>query len=520
MVRTTRSRLSSAVAISVILLLLASCSVAMARAEAASVPTGPLGTNLAEVDYYSGAVPFANLMDQASEWIPQRVGAPWGTGDRLSLRRDRWPARLEPSQFATAVLAEVHYPAGRYSIRWSGKGAFDINGRSFGSVSIAGGSSSMNLDGTSIVLLNIRSTDPTDPIRAIDVRVPGEAAGSTFRSGYLRQLAPYRVLRFMDWQRTNSTAGDPARSFTCLNRTTPASASQGTSLGVSVERMVDLANRLDADPWFTIPHEASLEWVRCHARIVSARLKPGLTARYEFSNETWNPQFRAFAELEAEGVALGLGAGDPFVALQRRHAQRHVAVMTAVREVFVGAGRQVIRVLSGQAANSWVVDERLSTAGAAAATDEIAIAPYLHVHGRDLFDPADAAEVSTWTGSQLMANLRLALTHEVDAWIAAHVSLASTRHLKLITYEAGQHLVGDPSNTALTALLTGTNRAPGMQSLYAEYLQHWRRATGGSLLMHFTDVGAATQWGSWGALETPEQSSSPKYAALVAYSDR
>ena len=42
-------------------------------------------------------------------------------------------------------------------------------------------------------------------------------------------------------------------------------------------------------------------------------------------------------------------------------------------------------------------------------------------------------------------------------------------------------------------------------------------ATGNALFVHFTDVGPASKWGSWGALESPEQGTSPKYAALVAW---
>ena len=126
----------------------------------------------------------------------------------------------------------------------------------------------MTLDGSTIVLLNLRTTVAADPLRSIAVRTPGAAPGDVFRAAYLAQLAPYSAVRFMDWQRTNSTFADPARTFTCDNRTLPTSYSQGTRLGVSVERMVQLANVLGADPWFTIPHEASAAWITCHAQIV------------------------------------------------------------------------------------------------------------------------------------------------------------------------------------------------------------------------------------------------------------
>jgi hypothetical protein len=201
----------------------------------------------------------------------------------------------------------------------------------------------------------------------------------------------------MDWQRTNSTFADPTRTFSCESRTLPSSYSQGTAGGVSVERMVQLANTLGADPWFTIPHEASQEWVTCHARVVAASLAPGLTPRYEFSNETWNPIFRSFHDLSEEGRRLGLGGGDTFLGLQLRVGQRHVSAMAAVAQGFASSGRPFVRVLAGQAANAWVLEQRLNAAGATDATDEVAIAPYLGVPGANPFDPAEAATISRWT---------------------------------------------------------------------------------------------------------------------------
>jgi len=475
---------------------------------------GRLGTNLGAVTYYDGVVPFADLVQQAGDWVSNQEGAPWGAGPPLRLRRDGWPSRLAAGQFATAVLAEVRYPAGTYSVTWSGRGTFDVNGRVFS----AGGSGTVELDGESIVLLNVRSTDPTDPLRAIRVVVPGEASTAVFRQAWLARLAPYRALRFMDWQRTNSAPWEPRRaSFTCGKRIRPDFYSQGTSAGVSVERMVELANRLGADPWFNVPHEAASSWLRCHAKIVAAALAPGLVARYEFSNETWNPGFRAFHDLIAEGERLGLGDGDSFLGLQRRTGQRHAKAMRIVAKEFARAGRPVVRVLAGQAANAWVLEQRLLAPGAAEATDEVAIAPYLGIPGANPFDPAEASSLAALSVAEVHARLATAQTAEVDAWTAAHVALAAGFGKALVAYEGGQHLAGDSANDALTSLFVAANRSAGMALLYRDYLDRWRDSTGNALFMHFTDVGPYTRWGSWGALEFPEQASSPKYDELVRF---
>ncbi len=499
------------------LAIVAAVLVGLPAVAGAAVP-GRLGTNLGAVTYYDGIVQFADLVQQAGDWVPNQDGAPWGGGPALRLRRDGWPSRLSAGQVATTVLAEVRYPAGAYAVAWSGRGTFDVNGKVFSSTGASGGSGTVDLDGQSIVLLNLRSTDASDPLRAIKVVVPGEATTAVFRGAWLATLAPYGAVRFMDWQRTNSAPWEPRRTtFTCGKRVLPNFYSQGTSAGVSVERMVELANLLGVDPWFNVPHEAASNWLRCHAKVVAASLSPGLVARYEFSNETWNPGFRAFHDLSAEGERMGLGGGDSYLGLQRRTGQRHAKAMRIVAKEFARVGRPVVRVLAGQAANAWVLEQRLLAPGAAEATDEIAIAPYLGIPDANPFDPAEAGALSTLTVTQVLARMATAQSSEVDAWTASHVALAADFGKVLVAYEGGQHLAGDSSNDALTDLFVATNRSAGMGDAYRTYLAHWRDATGNALFMHFTDVGPFTQWGSWGALEFPEQGTSPKYDELVRF---
>ena len=492
-----------------------------APAQAAPYPaaahSGGLGTNLAPVTYYGGNVVFQDLVRQAGDWVPNADGVPWGEGPRLRLRRDGWPSALVPGQVASTVIADVRYPSGRYSVTWSGAGTFSVAGQEFAG---RDGRGSVALDGVSTVVLDIRATDPSDPLRDIRVRVPGSGADEIFRAAYVDQLAPYGVLRFMDWQRTNSTAGDPERRFTCGSRVRNGYYSQGTSRGASVESMVDLANAVDADPWFTIPHEATSTWIRCHARVVAQRLDPGLTPRYEFSNETWNPTFIAFHDLTDAARAAGLGGSDAFLGLQIMHARRHAAAMRVVAGVMDAADRPFVRVMAGQAANAWVLEQRLGHAGGAASTDEIAIAPYLGIPGANPFDAAEAAEIATWTPAQVLVALSRAQEEEVEPWIADHVALARTEGKRLVAYEAGQHLAGDPGNDLLTDLFVRVNRSGGIGSAYRSYLQRWDELTDGALLVHFTDVGPYTRFGSWGALEFPEQAGSPKYDELLRYAAR
>lgn len=145
-----------------------------------------LGTNLGGVTYYDGVVPWADLVKQAGDWIPQTQGAGWGHGLPLRLRADGWPSSLRRGQYASLPLAEAHYPQARFRVSWRGKGSFEINGTRF---SGRNGRGTVELDGSALALLDLRRTSPRDPVRGVRVVAPGQTQ-SGFREAYLAQLKP------------------------------------------------------------------------------------------------------------------------------------------------------------------------------------------------------------------------------------------------------------------------------------------------------------------------------------------
>lgn len=457
--------------------------------------TSRLGTNAGGVNYWDGVVPFSDLMMQSGDWL-----------DSFAARPDGYPASLSPGERARLAIAELSYPAGAYRVSWKGEGRFTINSASFAG---SGGSGQVSLDGSSLALLTITETNPANPLREIKVIAPGESG--FFRERYIAQLSPYGIIRFMDWQKTNGTFSDPAPSLSCSSRTLDSSYSQGTRRGASVEVMVALANRTGAQPWFTIPHKADDSFVRCVSGVVRNNLREDLVPRFEFSNETWNPTFEQYSDLEAAGSSLG--AGDAYLGLQRAHARRHNQVMDLIGQAM--QGRRFIRVMAGQAANSWVLEQRLDFEGAAAGSDEVAIAPYVGLH--DAFDPTEASRIAGLSQAELFAELDGKLTGEVSPWIGSHVSLSSAYNKPLIAYEGGQHLAGDQSNNSLTELFIAANRSERMGRLYDDYFALWDRLTNNAPFVHFTDSGPYSRFGSWGALESPDQdfAASPKYQALL-----
>ena len=158
---------------------------------------------------------------------------------------------------------------------------------------------------------------------------PGtEASVATqpFNPEFLRRLAPFSTLRFMDWGAVNHS---PLVRW--ADRPQPGDAVYTSDRGVPVERMIDLANVLQADPWFCIPHQADDDYVRQFATLVKARLDPRRVASIEYSNEVWNGAFGQARYAVAQARALGLptpaGLGSIWYAERTRQI---VAIVDAV----------------------------------------------------------------------------------------------------------------------------------------------------------------------------------------------
>jgi len=89
----------------------------------------------------------------------------------------------------------------------------------------------------------------------------------------------------------------------------------------------------------------------------------------------------------------------------------------------------------------------------------------------------------------------------------------------LLAYEGGQHLVGIgnvQNNQSITNLFIAANRDPRMGDMYLKLLDNWRNS-GGGLFMHYANISSAGQYGSWGAIESMGQETSPKYDALIQF---
>ncbi len=479
-------------------------------------PRPRLGLNLAAAVEWSAEQPFADFFRLSRAWISQREGAGWGQGPDLDLDADGWVRSLDPGCHADTPLCSLepgdHYPAGVYTLLHEGRGELDAWGAARVR-SAEPGRLLLDVDPRKGgFFLRLRATDPADPLRRIRVFPPGEEIDGTnpWRNEFLDRWRGMDCLRFMDLQATNGSS-----IVRWEDRPRPDDATF-TGKGVPVELLVDLANRLGAEPWFCIPHAADDDFVRRFAGLVRDRLAPGSRVWIEYSNEVWNPQFAQHRHAAAEGLRLGL-AEKPWEAAWRYTSLRSMEIFAIFEEVFDGHER-LVRVLPSQAANAHVAREIVGFRDAASRADVLAIAPYVSFNVAPDGEPrADA--VRDWTPEQVLDRLDASALPESIGWVRDNARVAGEHGLRLVAYEAGQHCVGvagAENDDRLTALLVAVNRHPRMEEIYARFLAAWE-AEGGDLLCHFSSMGPFGKFGSWGLLEYADSptADAPKLRAVT-----
>jgi len=204
---------------------------------------------------------------------------------------------------------------------------------------------------------------------------------------------------------------------------------------------------------------------------------------------------------------------------------RSVQIFKIWTEVF-GGGPSLVRVLASQAGSPFVSSQILESQDAYRSADALAIAPYLNFsvgpEGRgDRGEDLGAKAVSAWTVDQLLDYVENVCLPQAVGLIRTQKKAAADKGLRLLAYEAGQHLVGihgAENDEKLTQLLTSANQHPRMKDIYARYLDAWAKE-GGDLLCHFNSVGRWSKWGSWGLMQFGDEdpAQSPKYSATMRW---
>lgn len=488
--------------------------------KSAPKPNARLGINFSGIAYWASEFPFVDLMHQSGPWVSQPPSGDWGAGPQLALDAHGWVKKLAKDCRATKIICaggEVAYPSGTYVVLYDGEGDIELTAP-IGVIKKTGqGRLEIEIDATKGMLaIDVVATNPQNHLRNIRVIVPGfESSCQTnpWHPDFLKRWAGVACIRLMDMMATNNSTQEHWQ-----DRPKVADASYAEK-GVPAERLVDLANRLDADVWFCMPHQASDAYIKQFAIIVEGDLKPNLRAWLEYSNEVWNGGFDQYGYAAEQGQALKL-ADDEWNAAFHYNAHRSVAIFKIWQKVFENHDR-IVNVIASQAANAYLSEQLLNTGEVAAFANVLAIAPYVSMNVP--ITPNDAGlsadKVAAWPLDKLFEYLNTIALPESKKWIEESKKAANRFGVQLVAYEGGQHLVGiqgAENNDQLGGLLMQANADKKMGDIYTKNLTHWQ-AAGGDLMCTFTSVEGWSKWGSWGLLQHAKEtaSDSPKFKAVM-----
>lgn len=541
------------------------------------VASPSIGVGLSGIADWSTQQPFIDVMKSARTWtghLPGRWGG-WDQDDFASggfLDENGWLKSMPKGVVSASTLILTDLPEeavslnGRYRLTYKGTGVVHLEGRAKNVKREDDGIWFDFVAGTGNLVMTIKRTDPHgtgDYIRDIEVvkkeNIPLHEVGAIFNPDWIARIQDLRLLRFMDWMGTNDSTISK-----WSERPTPTDFTY-TYRGAPVEVMVELANHIGADPWFTLPHLADDDYIRRFAEYVRDNLDPSLKAHVEFSNEVWNWQFKQaqWAEDEAKkrwhedskwvefyGMRAAqmaeiwdevFGAEAPqrlvkvisthtgwlgledailntplWVAEDPAHNKPAAGYFDAyaVTGYFAGA-------LGGEEkaplVKKWIADSR-ATAAEEARKNNLSPAEqqaYIEKHGYDRAVDLAARELADGavTGDNVDS-----LDDLLSRYLPYHGAVAKKYGLDLIMYEGGTHVVGlenwvdDPE---LTSFFIHLNYTPEMGRLYEKLLEGWKNA-GGTVFNAFVDVVAPTKWGSWGALRHLSDAN-PRFDALAAF---
>jgi len=461
-----------------------------------------LGVNVNTLFSWDGSRPFMNLI-YGSSWSMQNT-APWGPWEDVpasSLDANGW-VKSVPAGYQVVRGLSVPLAGGNMICRYQGNGNLNVSGP-VSNVSTAPGVTRFTIAATypdpQTATLSY-SIDPANYIRNIDCREAAAATSSLVAPEFASAVTGLKVMRFMKWQ--PATEGNYAVTWATRNK--PGDADYTKNDGVPVEVMVQLANEVNVDPWFTIPWNADDDYITRFATYVRDNLAPGHVAYVEVSNEVWNGGYpvavQAANEAKAENLpsASGSGTGGNL----ERYAEKTRQVMQIWSTVFAGQMNRLVRVAAFQHVQPALADTMLGYQDLASLVDALATAPYF---GWDI--------TGSMTFDQIMAALPDKVTETVNLGVQQR-AVAQKHGLRYIAYEGGQSIVLG-NNLALEQQV---ERDPRMGDAYTNFIQTWQSQVGDTLTL-FALSGPVSQYGSWGISEYVGQpvADAPKAKAVQSF---
>ncbi|QEH36754.1 TAP-like protein [Aquisphaera giovannonii] len=342
-----------------------------------------------------------------------------------------------PLVTARTFTSMTGYPAGAYSVSYSGTATLTFSGIASSVTPFTLGADGL-YHGTVTInntkgLLGIQASglDPSHPFGDLHIITPGYGTAPNqsqiYTDTFLQSIQPFSYLRFLEWD----GYGGPSE-VNWSDRFEPGDFQTFTMNGVPYEDMITLCNTAHKDMWINIPVRASDDYVKQLADLISSRLDPALKVYVEYTNETWNTSFQAYAQVLAASKSnpLVTATSDIYrVAQQTAYMTKHDGDI--FKQEFGASSSRVLPVLPGWAASSDYNNAELSFlttnyGEASGSAYALAIAPYL-----------DFKLPSTLTADELISMMYTFLETKYISRVSTNSAVATKYGVPLITYEGG-----------------------------------------------------------------------------------
>ncbi len=490
-----------------------------------------IGTNLAGPSDWGSEWPFVDIMKYCRSWITHNdhwvEGGQneWDTKllDSIPLDENGYPLELpvevegaEASQIVLTVWAGTqNLKGGIYTVLYDGEGVLDFWGDAEIKSQESGRMEVEIFPGIdSIFALEIRASEKGNHIRNIRMLMPGTEATyqeEPWTTEWLEKLAPFDVLRFMDWGKTNNSRLENWDDRPQIMDYTY------TIDGLPYEWIIEICNLKKADAWICIPHRANENYIRQMAGLFRDQLDPSLKIYVEYSNEIWNWIF--------EQTHYCFENGNTNVDWPERIVPFIQNALDTWTEEFNGQSDRLIRVVGVQ--HAWQdVSNRIVFNMRYGSFDVFSPAAYFGFTDEGIEELEQLGPDAT--AEDVIHLARDGLIEDSYVWTKNQFSsIADSLDIPMIYYEGGQHLTPAPfgSVQAYNEALVAAQTHPEIYDLYNEWFDSLRTFVTEdkpALFMNFSFISPPSRrYGSWGALESqfyqfpPYQTTAPKYHALL-----
>ncbi len=494
-----------------------------APATAQSTPPATLapliGANLPAISDYSPTPVYVDLVRQARRFGTAQT--PWD--EKAILAPDGWPMG-DFGIFLMTGMKGIQGIPGTYKVTFTGQANVEpvASNASIANLLYDPGQNRTTLD---VILpqdadqLVLAFTGTRGNIKNLRVIRPGydPADPPLFTREFLKHIARFQTLRFMEWLETNGRDG----VTTWASRTDPARTHYAASTGTPWEDIVALANLTKQDIWINIPIRATDDYIEHVARLLRETLNGQSRIYVEYSNEIWNAMFTQFGinvEMAVDEVRRRPdsplaydGQKDKYLLAFRRVAQRlkdisdifrrtfgNEAMMTRVRPVFSG---QIVRPALAEMGLDFIAQRYGPPSNYFYA---FAGAPYFNLGKRQTADGLTPADV-------LDAFEQSVRDIPTVSLLENNLALAAWYGLPFIAYEGGSDTFGPGSIQAKKQ----ASMDPRLLGICHQYLTDWY-SSGAELFMWFT-AGASnwgTQYGTWGLTTDLAIENAPKIRCI------